>query len=176
MSKPSPSQRFRRLGASRLLAVWAEVSEELRRRGITNSANNPVADYAERLVAEAAGGTVQPPSTRGFDVKTPDGERIQVKARRRSLHSTPHHFSAIRDIERHGFDILVAVVFRPDFTIEKAWRLPWAAVRRHAVFVRRTNSWRLSLPTGRMLQDPEVVQIRLTRGAGLPRVKVSREA
>jgi hypothetical protein len=161
--------RFRRIGHSRLLALWADISEELRRRGITRSANNPVADYAERLVAEATRGTIQPPSTTGFDVKTPSGKRIQVKARRKSPYSTPRHFSAIRDIDKHGFDVLVGVVFRSNFTVEQAWQLLWAAVRRHAVFVPRTNSWRLSLPGGRMLRDPQVVQVRLAAGAGLIR-------
>lgn len=175
ISRGRTQRHFRRISDSRLLALWADISEELRHRNITRSANNPVADYAERLVAEATRGTVQRPSTAGFDVMTAAGKRVQVKARRRSPHSTAHYFSAIRDIEKHGFDILVALVFRPDFTVEQAWRLSWAAVRRHAVFIQRTNSWRLSLPRGRMLRDAGVVAISLAPGGGLRRLASPRQ-
>jgi hypothetical protein len=50
-----------------LLKLHGAVSAELRRRGICRSGNNPVADYAEGLVALRLGLRLAPNSTAGFD-------------------------------------------------------------------------------------------------------------
>ena len=156
------------LSNEQLLAVWAEVGDELRRRGITRTANNPCADYAETLVANATGGIVQGNSHAAFDVLAPTGERIQVKARRETLLGSVNHFSAIRDLEKRGFDYVVGVIFTPDFTVKVAWRYSWEAVKRHAAYVAHTNSYRLSVPRGSALTDPDVVRITLAPGGVLP--------
>ena len=35
-----------------VFGLWADALKELRRRGVTRSANSPVADYGELLVAQ----------------------------------------------------------------------------------------------------------------------------
>jgi hypothetical protein len=54
---------------------------ELRDAGILRSVNTPSGDYAEWLVARCTGGELAPRSQRRWDVRTPDGEHLQVKAR-----------------------------------------------------------------------------------------------
>lgn len=63
-----------------LLADFAAIMRTLRQRGIVRTNNNPIGDIAEAIVAEhhrgERGGFSQP----GWDVRLPDGERIQEGA------------------------------------------------------------------------------------------------
>ena len=52
-----------------LLAAYADAMAALRARGVTRSANSPVADYAEHLAAWHYRGTLQPQSAVGYDVR-----------------------------------------------------------------------------------------------------------
>ena len=66
--------------------------------GVTRTANSPVSDFAEHLVAHRYKTMPVTANRKGYDVVTPDGERVQVKAlwqrtrRRRNL-------SALRGLE-----------------------------------------------------------------------------
>jgi hypothetical protein len=133
------------LSDQELLKLWSRVMEELQERKVTRSANSPVADYAEGLVAKATGGTLQAASRAAFDVLGRGGERIQVKARRQTGNRAGQ-FSAIRKLPEHGFDFVVAVVFKTDLTIRDAWCLTWQYVKDTAPYVQHTNSWRLVIP------------------------------
>ena len=64
-----------------LLALSRAILAELRRRGVIRTGNAPAGDYAELLVRVATGGELAANSQKSWDVKTPDGERLQVKAR-----------------------------------------------------------------------------------------------
>ena len=69
------------LSARQLLERIEDAQRELLRRGIVRSRNAPLGDVAERIVWLARGGILEPPSTKSHDVTTPNGDRIQVKAR-----------------------------------------------------------------------------------------------
>lgn len=65
-----------------LLAGYAGILVELRRRGVIRSANAPAGDYAEWLCATALGGKlVDNFSVKSHDLTLPDGRLVQVKAR-----------------------------------------------------------------------------------------------
>lgn len=145
-----------------LLSLWARVSAELRRRGLTRSGNIPTGDYCELLVAAHFGVELQPGSHKGFDLRLANGTRVQVKGRRMTPHSRPTHFSVIRDLEEDQFDLVVAVLLDENFVPLGSWSLTPDAVRRHAKFSRRLNGWRLPLIRGAILADPEVKPIALT--------------
>ncbi len=70
------------LSDANLLALWADAMTELKSRGVIRSANNPVADYAERLVAERLALTLMTGSNPGYDAVGPGKTRYQIKARR----------------------------------------------------------------------------------------------
>jgi hypothetical protein len=53
--------------AAQLLALHAQIGEELRERGVVRSANNPTGDFAEYLFCAAFGWQQAPNSERGFD-------------------------------------------------------------------------------------------------------------
>src|SRR3989304_1084090 len=74
------SMELQRLPISDLLGLYAHVVEELRRRGVTRSSNNPVADYAEYLCERALSLTRTETSAKGFDATDSAGTRYQIKA------------------------------------------------------------------------------------------------
>jgi hypothetical protein len=123
-----------------ILRVHAEVSAELRRRGICRSNNNPVADYAERIVAVALDLELATRSTTGFDAKGVHGWRYEIKARRVVGPGRATMLSAIRGIEKRHFDFLVAVIFNEDYTVRKALRIPYAGVAQIAKFRKHVNA------------------------------------
>lgn len=122
-----------------VLALHSRVLDELRRRGLTRTANNPVADLAESIAARALNLTLAEKSTTGFDARDQDGLRYEIKARRQTPMSKPTHFSAIRGLEGQHFDRLVALLFDEDYSVVRARLLPFEAVKRLARFKPHVN-------------------------------------
>jgi hypothetical protein len=118
------------MGSLELLRLYSAVLEELRQRGITRTANNPVSDYAELLVCKALNLERQTSSNKGFDAIDPrTHERYEIKSRRASVHRRPRRASPLRDLDDHLFDFLVVVLFSRDFLVEWAVRIPWSSVK-----------------------------------------------
>jgi len=128
-----------------LLALYSDVMEALRTRGVVRSSNSPAADYAERLAARALRLTLNAGSTAGFDGLNPVGERIEVKCRRLTPQNGSRQLSAIRGLDQAHFDYLAGILFAPDFTVVKGALVPYAVVKEQAVYVKHTNSWRFML-------------------------------
>ena len=133
------------LSPLQLLRAYADILEELRRREVVRSSNNPVADYAEDLVSRALGLSRVARSTKGHDAVAPDGRKYEVKALRQNQHNQRTQLSAIRGLPDKHFDFLVAVRFAADFGIERAACIPHGIVAARASYVERTNSWTLHL-------------------------------
>jgi len=137
-----------------LVALFGEVMSELRARGVVRSGNNPIADMAERVIADYYGVEPEAPNSKSYDVVAPNGSTIQVKALRRTA-SSRRNLSALRTLD---FDVLAAVVFENDMRLVEAAFVPVAAVRDHMGW---SNTWkanRLSL-TKRLLTDPRVERV-----------------
>lgn len=77
-------------------------------------------DIAEAIVTEHYGGERGSFSQAGWDVKTQDGERIQVKAMRRTSTGKRTNLSPIRDSE---YDSVVIVLFDEDFRVTEGLKL-----------------------------------------------------
>jgi len=97
-----------------LLSDWVAIMRQLRELGVIRTNNNPIGDIAEAIVCDHYGGRRGSFSQKGWDVKAPDGERIQVKSRRKTPHSKPTVLSPISDDE---YDSLVVVIFDEDFQV-----------------------------------------------------------
>lgn len=138
---------------------------ELRDRGVVRTSNSPVGDYAEYLTAAAMGLELTANSSSGFDAVGPDGVRYEIKSRRLTSGSSVNRFSAIRNLESKHFDVLVAVLFRDDFAVERAACLPIGAVERLCFWQQHVNGW--ILPThASVWHDHAVTDItELMRGA-----------
>lgn len=133
------------VSAAELLAIHAQVSEELRTRGIVRSANNPTGDLAEYLFCTAFGWKQAPNSERGFDATGQDGVRYQIKGRRVHRRNPSRQRSAIRDLAGGHFDVLAGVIFDDDFRVVRAALIPRGVVEKRSTFVAHTNSHKFLL-------------------------------
>ena len=126
-----------------LLAIHVAAMEELRRRNVLRSANNPTGDFAEYLFCRAFGWTQENNSAKAFDATDQDGNRYQIKGRRVHRRNRSRQLSAIRAID--GFDVLAAVLFDDDYRIMRAALIPASVVRVHAKYIEHTNSQKFLL-------------------------------
>jgi hypothetical protein len=133
------------LTVRQLLALHAQISDELVERRITRSYNNPTGDLAETLFCRAFGWEQAGKSFAHVDAIDPKtGTRYQIKGRR----ITPvksRQLGALRDLLDGHFDFLAGVLFGPDYTVMRAAIIPCAVAIKAAKFVKRTNSHRFLL-------------------------------
>ncbi|QKS87189.1 DUF6998 domain-containing protein [Curtobacterium flaccumfaciens] len=88
------------LTVRQLLASYVGVLDELLRRGLVRTRNSPLGDLAESLALRAYGGALAPNSEKSYDLRRPDGHRVQVKARVvNPLDRRTQAFSAFRSWE-----------------------------------------------------------------------------
>jgi hypothetical protein len=112
-----------------LLQAHGAVIDELIRRDVVRTRNNPIGDYTEWLVCDCLGLDPQNNSTAAFDAVSKTGDqRYQIKGRQSDAHRV--QFSAIRNLEKLGFDFVIAVVFNKDYSIRFAAKLTHAAVQK----------------------------------------------
>jgi len=123
---------FSKESDSELLAAYAELMEELRRRNIIRTSNNPVADYAEKIAVERLGLTQVGKEAKGFDAVDAQGYRYQIKGRRITRHSSSRRLSVIRNLSDRLFDYLVAVIFDESFKVKEIWQIPYEFVKEHS--------------------------------------------
>lgn len=128
-----------------LLKLHAEIAEELRRREILRSSNNPTGDLAEYLFCRAFGWKRFGNSESSVDAEGDDGTRYQIKGRRLTRHSQSRQLSAIREMKGERFDFLAGLLFSEDYSVLKAALIPHSIVLAGATFVERTNSHRFLL-------------------------------
>jgi len=128
-----------------LFQMYDAVLRELARREVVRSTNNPIADYAEWLVARALGLTLADKSASGHDATGSDGVRYQIKARRPTPANASRQLSFIRGLDGDPFNIVIGVLFTPDHEVMRAARVPVAVVRQEARFVAHVNAWRMVL-------------------------------
>lgn len=133
--------------APALLALYSAIVEELHGRGVVRSTNNPVGGYAEYLVAKAFDLSLVGKSSIGYDAISRDDIRYQVKSRRLTARNRSRQLGFFRGFQMSDdpFDLLVAVLFNADFTIQRAALVPVSTVREHVARVDYVNAWRLIL-------------------------------
>ncbi|QYG95218.1 hypothetical protein HC251_24165 [Iamia sp. SCSIO 61187] len=136
--------------------IWAIAMEEMRRRDLVRSSNNPVADIAEALVAKRLGLTLAPKVARGYDAEGPDGRRYQVKSRRLTKQNASRQLGFLRKLEMREFDALVAVIFDAQLDVLEMWEIPYDVVVEHAKYVPTVNGHRVFAKTP-MTSDPRVI-------------------
>jgi hypothetical protein len=130
------------LATGELLALSRAILAELRRRGVIRTGNAPAGDYAELLVRVATGGELAPNSQRSWDVRTPAGERLQVKARvvTDPASAGERQLSVVRSWD---FDAAVVVLFDDEFRVWRAAKVATDILRTHARFVEHVRGYRV---------------------------------
>lgn len=123
-----------------LLELYSALMDKLRERSIVRSANNPVADYTETLVAKALGVRLQNNSKAGYDAIGADGTRYQIKGRRLTPENMNPQLSAIRNLAGNPFDVLAAVLFDKNLNVTCAALIPRSVVQLLGRYTAHTNS------------------------------------
>ena len=120
-------EEFAQMDPGEILALWARLMAEMRRRGIIRNNNNPLGDFAEDLVCRSLGLQIaQNQAQQGFDATDAQGGRHQIKSRRTLANAAT--FSTIRDYEEHLFDQLILVMFNLEFQPTRAAMIPYRLV------------------------------------------------
>lgn len=131
--------------ADLLLRLFAETLEELRRRDLVRSSNNPVADYAEKIAAHGLSLRLIGKSGAGHDGEDASGQRYQIKGRRVTPHNDSRQLSFMRNLNSKPFDFLVGIIFDAEFRVHRACIVPFEVVQTRAGFSKHVNAHRLLL-------------------------------
>lgn len=150
---------FNKESDSELLATYSRLMEELRRRNIIRTSNNPVADYAEKVAVEYLSLKQVGKEEKGFDAIDTQGYKYQIKGRRITRYNSSRQLSVIRNLNERLFDYLVAVILGELFEVKEIWKIPHEFVKEHSKFSEHQN--------GHIFHaKPEV----LTSGRGVKRI------
>ena len=129
------------LSVGGLLALYANILDELRGRGVIHSTNNPIANYSEYLAAKALSLTSLAESNKGFDAIDQQGRKYEVKGRRPTARNTSRQLSMIRELDKKHFDYLVGILFQESLKVHKACLVPYEIVMEKAVYSAHPNAW-----------------------------------
>jgi hypothetical protein len=120
------------LEVNALLALYASVMTELRKRNVIRSFNNPVGDLGEGIVCRVLGLTLADRSVKGYDATGPDGTRYQIKTRWQRAEGW-RNFVGLRDLEEGLFDRMALLVLRAeDFEPRLLFHFPYEMVLAYA--------------------------------------------
>lgn len=136
---------WKELTIPELLQCFADILDELKEREVVRTRNNPVADYAEWLVTQQFGLSLERNSKQGYDATDQSGKRYQIKSRRLDQTNKSKQMSVIRNLDASEFDYLVGVLFNRDFTVKGAYKIPHSVIREHASFSEHQNGYILHL-------------------------------
>ena len=142
----------------RLLQTHGAILDELRRRKIARTNNNPASELAERLFCQALGWSQQPKSTSGYDATDSRGTRYQIKCRRVTHANKSRQLGAIRKLPTRPFDQLAGVLFDHNFEVTRAALIPIAVVEDRSRYSDYTKSWLFHL-RDEVWQIPGVVDV-----------------
>ena len=117
---------LKQLTPPELLKLHAQVSEELRGRGVVRSSNNPTGDLAEYLFCRAFGWKQAGNSHPNADATGPDGTTLyQIKGRRWTLHNKSRQLGALRGLPDGGWHLPAKKLSaRSIFFVERPPALP----------------------------------------------------
>ena len=169
-------KELRTMSETELLQTHSGVITELRRRDVVKTENNPIGDYTEWLVCNRLMLQGQGSSKEAFDAIDAQGIRYQIKGRRSSANSV--QFSTIRNLQQHGFDFVIAIIFDEDYSVRLAVKIAYNAVPKLARYQAHVNGHNLIL-TSKAVEEDGIEDIshlisRPTRG--MPAAQRPRDA
>lgn len=142
-----------------LLKLQSSIIDELKRRNVVRTKNNPLGDFTEWLVSKALKLKLASNSSAGYDAVDENGLRIQIKGRRITSENKSRQLSAIRNYEVVDFDYLAAVIFDENYKIIDALLIPHEVIGDYASYRSHVNAHILILK-GPILVDPRVQNIK----------------
>lgn len=147
-----------KLSIKEILRLNAKTINELKRRNIVRTSNNPVGDYTEWIVSQKLQLDLEKNSSSGYDGTNKKGEKFQIKGRRTTPSNQSRQLSAIRKYDQKEFDFLVAVIFDEYYEILDARLIPHKVIQKYAKYNTHQNAHILVLQ-GKILEDPRIKDI-----------------
>jgi len=138
-----------------LLQYYGQIIDELRTRKVVRTANSPIGDYAEWLVANKLGLTLLSNSTPGYDAVDSSGIKYQIKCRRIVRTNQAIQLSAIRNLHNADFDYLIVVIFNNLIEVERVLKIPHQIIEKYAKYRKHVNAHILIIRED-VLLDPQV--------------------
>ncbi len=157
--KMNGKEDLKKFNREMLLCLYSDLMEELRKRKIIRSSNNPVADYAEYLAAKKFKLTLTKSSNKGFDAVDGEGLRYQIKSRRITGHNQSRQLSVIRNLDDKPFDVLVAILFNSDFSVNTILKIPRDIIKEYSRFSKHQNGHILVL-RDKIIGDSRIVKYK----------------
>ncbi len=142
-----------------ILKVWTGAMDELQKRNVIRTANNPIGGLAEAIVFEHFGGERGSFNQKAWDIRTEAGERIQVKALRRAGERQRRNLGAIRDSD---YDSVVVVMFNAAFELTNAVKFPPRELVEETFQVRAHVNGRIVRLSDTFLRHPQVETLDLS--------------
>jgi hypothetical protein len=144
---------------SELLALRNAINAEITKRGHIRTATSLEGELMERVVADAYGGELTPPTNKSVDVVLQDGTGIQVKVR--SLRRGDTRFWSFEDF---GFDSAVVISMdRETSEIIFARELTRAEMQEHSMLA-ASGDYRLRMGKARSLGLDVTARLREAYG------------
>lgn len=136
---------IKRLSELELLRRYYQIIDELKTRKVVRTYNNPVADYAEWLVAKKLNLKLSISSHKGYDAIGKSGKRYQIKARRLRPLKPSRQMGVIRNLKNKEFDILIGILFNEKLDVEFAYAIPIKIILKFAQWSKHQNGYILQL-------------------------------
>ncbi len=146
------------LSSVELMQLNQLTLDELEKRDVIRTRNNPISEYTEWLVAEKMQMELAPPSTKGYDAKTRDGRKIQIKSRKNNLKNKSLVLGIIRNYELNQFDELITLIYNHDFSIRYAISIPHELVKEYGFYNEHQNGYTLRI-SNLLLKDTRVADL-----------------
>jgi hypothetical protein len=168
---------LRGLTVGELLAIYGGILDELRARGLVRTNNAPIGDLAEYASALVYGGELEQNSKKGYDVRSADGRRVQVKVR--NIREDTRPSSVFSPLRSDGYDVcLFILVDSAENRVEAAYEWSRAEVDEHGAFrahvngtvvrVRQVRSGAIGLDLSAPLRTAWVEMLALGSAVGVP--------
>ena len=128
-----------------LLILHGQILDELKKRGIAKTRNQPISEYSKWLVRNKLQlKDVQNPNEK-YDGIDKDGYKYLVRSRQ-IIDNRPVRFSVIRNIEDRNFDFLVVVTFDKNCEITESYIIPIDFLLEEVEYNEHQNGYLLKLP------------------------------
>ena len=159
-----------KIPTARLFALYREVLNELLDRKIVRTTNAPTGDYAEYLVARFVNGELAGNSEKSWDVRSPDGLRMQVKCRV-VIDPRKHGQRQLSPFRSFDFDEAIVVLFDGTFQVWRAVSIPVETVKQLSVYRKHVNGFILHANDALLASGVRDIttELRAISNAGDPR-------
>lgn len=149
---------IRRKSIIGLLRNHSAILDELKRRKVVRTKNNPVGGYTEWLVSKKFKLKLEPNSKIGYDATDRRGIKYEIKGRMVTPDNPSTQLSVIRGLKLKHFEYLIGVIFDENYNVMYAAQMPHKLVAKYSTFRKSVNGNIMHLPKS-IFEDKRVKDI-----------------